>query len=90
MKASMTVALLLVPGCLAFTASAQAKFAPVEPQLITTALDNAAIDTGLSSAMREANYFNAPQPPLFAGRVFPCRLQMRVFDKTRLATRSCN
>ena len=39
--------------------------------------------------MLEADYFRAPQAPFAAGRVFPCRLQLRMFEKTRLA-QSCH
>lgn len=84
MKALITIAALLV-----FAAAAQAKPAPLDPQPISLATDDAAINTVPSGATLESDYFHAPQQPYAVGRVFPCRLQLRVFDKTRLA-RSCD
>ncbi len=89
MRVSTTLALLLAPALLALGVTAQAKPAPVEPQTVAMLFDDSTIYSGPSGAMLESNYFNAPQPPYAAGRVFPCRLQLRVFDKTRLA-RACN
>jgi len=89
MKASITVALLLAPAFLAVTASAQGMPAPIEPQAISISLDDTTINTGPSGASLESNYFHTPQQPYAAGRLFPCRLQLRVFDKTLLA-QSCN
>ena len=90
MKALMATALLL-----ALSAVALAKPNPVErPGL---ALVNADIYMGSVGAMREnigsvgaireRNYFEAPQPPFEAG-AFPCRLELALFDKTRVA-QSC-
>jgi hypothetical protein len=73
---------------LALGATAQAKPAPIEPQQAASAADDAAMFAGAAGALRESDYFRAPQPPLAAGRIFPCRLQLRVFEKTRLA-QSC-
>jgi hypothetical protein len=42
-------------------------------------------NTGSIGAMRERQYFEAPQSPLNA---FPCRLEPLLFDKMRLA-QSC-
>ena len=39
--------------------------------------------------MLEVTYFNASQSPLAAGRLVPSRMQVRMFEKTRLA-QSCN
>jgi hypothetical protein len=39
--------------------------------------------------MLEFGYFRAPQTPVAAGRVFPCRLQLQIFEKTKLA-QSCH
>lgn len=44
-------------------------------------------NTGSVGAMRERDYFAAPQPPFSAG-AFPCRLKPVLFHKTQLA-RSC-
>jgi hypothetical protein len=87
MKASIIVAVLLAPAVLAFTALAEAKLAPVDAQINAISIDSNAAET--SGAMREQAYFNTPQTPHTAGRVFPCRLPLNVFEKTRLA-RSCN
>jgi hypothetical protein len=74
---------------LALGATAQAKFAPLERQMVAISADDSTINTGASGAMLESDYFSAPQPSFAAGRIFPCRLQLRLFDKTRLA-QSCN
>ncbi len=84
MKALVGLAVLLALG-----ATAQAKPVPVESQPVAISVDDSAIASGAAGAMLESDYFRAPQPPLAAGRVFPCRLQLRVFEKTRLA-QSCN
>ena len=84
MRASIALALLL-----AVTTSAQAKLAPVDAQGIAISLDDSAIGNGNSGAMREQTYFSAPQLKLYPERVFLCRMQMNVFEKTRLV-RSCN
>jgi hypothetical protein len=90
MKALTATALLL-----ALSAVALAKPNPVErPRL---ALANADINTGSLAAMREnigsigamreREYFEAPQSPFNAG-AFPCRPEPVLFHKTRLA-QSC-
>jgi hypothetical protein len=84
MKALIAVAVLLALG-----ATAQAKVAPLERQMVAISADDSTINSGPSGAMLESNYFRAPQTPAAAGRIFPCRLQLRVFEKTRLA-QSCN
>jgi hypothetical protein len=77
MKALTATALLL-----ALSAVALAKQTPVEgPRL---ALVSADINTGSVGAMRERDYFEAPQTPLNA-----CQLQPSLFNKTRLA-QSCH
>jgi hypothetical protein len=90
MKAS-TLAALLVPVCLACSASAQAKLSPFAPdQPVTTiSLEDTTIDSALSGAMLESSYFNAPQPPFASGRVLQCLQTNIVFKKTRIA-RSCD
>ena len=89
MKASIIVALLLAPSVLAVTASAQAKPAPLNMQPIALSTSGTDINTGPVLTTLEADYFRAPQQPYAANRVFPCRLELRVFEKTRLA-QSCN
>jgi hypothetical protein len=90
MKAMIALVVLLALG-----AVAQAKPVPVEGQAVSHSFDgpawtdDAAINIGAAGASLEANYFRAPQEPIAAGRIFPCRLQLRVFEKTRLA-QSCN
>ena len=88
MKALTATALLL-----ALDAVALAKPNPVERTRV--ALENADINTGFVGAMRqnigsvgamrEQDYFGAPQSPFNA---FPCRLEPVLFHKTRLA-QSC-
>ncbi len=82
MRASVALVSL---AFLTLSASAQAKFTPVDPQFSTTAPEDTTINSGPSGAMLEAAYFSAPQP-FTAGRMAPCRLQVRIFDKTRLAS----
>jgi len=84
MKALFAFAVLLSLG-----ATAQAKPTPVDPPAKALAPDESAISVGAAGAMLESDYFRAPQEPFAAGRVFPCRLQLRPFEKTRLA-QSCN
>lgn len=90
MKALTVTALLLV-----LSAVALAKPNPVERTRL--ALVNADINMrsveamreniGSVGAMRERDYFEAPQSPLNAS--FPCRLEPDLFVKTRLA-QSCH
>ena len=77
----MIKALTPIGLLLAFGAVALAKQTPVERP--TLALVNADINIGPVGAMRERNYFEAPQTPFNA-----CRLQPSLFNKTRLA-QSC-
>jgi hypothetical protein len=85
MRASIALVALVLLG---FIAPAQAKFTPVDAQALAISSDDTAIDSGASGALLEAHYFSAPQP-FAARRMFPCRLQVRMFDKTRMAE-SCN
>src|ERR1700686_2959595 len=70
---------------LALGAVAQGKLAPVEPQQIALSADDLAIATGAAGATLEQDYFRAPQSAYASGHIFPCLLQLRIFDKTRLA-----
>ena len=88
MKALVALAVILALSA-TFGATSQAKLAPLEPQQIATSPDDTDMVAGPAGAMVESDYFRAPQPPFAAGRVFPCRLQVRMFEKTRLA-QSCN
>jgi hypothetical protein len=81
----LTMGALLLAGSLGFSVAAQAKPAPLENPDTAIASDDSTIDSGPSGAMLESSYFNAQQAPFTAQRLFPCRLQVRMFDKTRLA-----
>ena len=81
---------LIFSALLTMSAFAQAKPSPLAPQAIATSPDNTVIESGPSGAMLESNYFNAPQAPFTAGRLMPCRLQLTVFEKTRLARCATN
>ena len=80
----ITFAVLLALGTLA-----QAKVAPRQDVRIVNGSVDLAIPNGAENAVPEANYFRAPAEPFAAYRIFPCRLQLRVFDKTRMA-QSCH
>jgi hypothetical protein len=84
MKALIAFAVILALG-----GTSQAKLAPLEAQQIATSRSDMDMFAGPAGAMVESDYFRAPQPPFAAGRIFPCRLQVRMFEKTRLA-QSCN
>jgi hypothetical protein len=76
---------------LSLTVVAAAKPTPVSSlntiqDLIQTSVRNDTdVNTGPSGALLERSYFEAPQPQLNVS----CRLQLSVFDKTRL-THACN
>jgi hypothetical protein len=80
------IALALLLG---FGAAAQANYAPVDVQRAEIAPDDLAIFTGSVGATLEQDYFRAPPATYAADRTFPCRLQLMVFDKRRLAL-SCH
>jgi hypothetical protein len=80
--------LIAFAGLLALGATAHANFAPAKPQPVAISVNEWAIETGPSGAMLESDYVRAPQQPVTAGRIFPCRLQLYHFEKTRLA-QSC-
>ena len=82
-------ALLAFAVFLALSAPAQAKPSPVEIQIKSSLVEDAAVSIGPAGATLESDYFRAPQTPVAAGRIFPCRLQLRVFEKTQLA-QSCH
>ncbi len=88
MKPLMPAALLI-----ALSTVALAKPTPIE---LPTALVNVGImnmgsggsvqeNTGSIGAMREREYFEAPQSPL---KAFPCRIEPVLFDMVRMA-QSC-
>ena len=82
MRVAMVFAALL-----AICAAAQAKVAPQEDTKIVITSVEAMIPAGVASAISEAAYFRAPSPT-DSRRMFPCRLQLRIFDKMRMA-QSC-
>lgn len=82
MKSLTAIVLLCALGTVA-----AAKPAPVERASPALALSDADINIGSSGAVREREYFQAPQAQFNAGG-FVCRLPLIVFDKTRLAS-SC-
>ncbi len=79
---------ILFAALLALCTAAQAKVAPHDNAKIVIAAVEATIPSGSAGAIPEADYFRAPPAPQGAHRIFPCRLQLRMFDKTRLAN-SC-
>jgi hypothetical protein len=88
MKTIIAFGLLFAIGAVALIAlgaAAQAKLAPVEPQPTAISPDNLAMSAGAAAATFEQDYFRAPEPASAAERGLPCRLQLRIFDKTRLA-----
>jgi hypothetical protein len=91
MRAPIAFVLPLVSAFLATSAPAQAKFAPLDPAATVTVIsfEDTTINSGPAGAMLESNYFNAQQPLLAGIRVFPCRLQTNLFQKTSLV-RACN
>ena len=89
MRAKLAFVAVLVPALLVFAVAAQARPTPLANQAAAEIADEMAIYTGPAGATLESNYFRAPQPEFAGGRIFPCRLQLRVFEKTRLA-QSCN
>lgn len=84
MRKFTALALLFALG-----AAAQAKLAPVGPPPVAISPDDVAISMGAAGATFEPEYFRAPQPGDATGRVFLCRPQPFIFDKTRL-TQSCH
>jgi hypothetical protein len=79
------IALALLLG---FGAAAQANYAPVDVQRAEIE-DGLAVATGPAGATLERDYFRAPPATYAVDRTFPCRLQLMVFEKRRLAL-SCH
>jgi hypothetical protein len=84
MKILLALALMVSLG-----AAVQAKPAPPDPSPRDLVPEDTAISVGDAGAMLESDYFRAPQEPFAANLVFPCRLQLRPFEKRRLA-QSCH
>ena len=86
----------LMPAALLIALSTVAAIAKPTPIELPTALVDPGImnmgsggsvqeNTGSIGAMREREYFEAPQSPL---KAFPCRIKPVLFDKVRMA-QSC-
>jgi len=89
MRASIGLAYIFI-FVAAYSVPAQARLAPTDlPPTGATSFDDATINSGPSGAMLESSYFNAPQPSTASIRVFPCRSQVNLFQKTRLV-RACD
>lgn len=91
MKAVTAFAMLLAlcaPLGAFLGATAQAKVAPLESYAAVIAASDWVIASRSSASQMESDYFRAPQSPLATERIFSCRLQHVVFEKTRLA-QSC-
>jgi hypothetical protein len=80
--------LIAFAGLLALGATAHANFAPAKLQPVAISVNEWAIETGPSGAMLESDYFRAPQQPLTAGRIFPCRLQVYTSRRRDLPNRA--
>jgi hypothetical protein len=80
------IALALLLG---FGAAAQANYSPVDVQRAEIAQDGLAVATGPAGATLERDYFRGPPATYAVDRTFPCRLQLMIFDKRRLAL-SCH
>jgi len=89
-KARMTV-LAATAVFLSLTVAASAKLTPdsrlndIQNNDPAALPNDSDINSGTSGALLERGYFQAPQPLLNVS----CRLQLSVFDKTRL-TEACN
>ena len=87
-----TNALLALAAVLALSGTAMAKPSPFERQMAEVTIaahDDTPIMMRPAGATLERDYFRAPATPFAAQRIFPCRLQLRLFEKTRLA-QTCN
>ncbi len=87
-NALVTIAVVLALGATA-PSNAFAILAPFDARPAVQADDHTTIDSGPAATL-ESKYFHAPGQPYAAGRLFPCVMQLRLFDKTRLARNSCN
>lgn len=70
---------------LAFATGAEAKHSPVPVERLTPSPAELAIFTGPAGAMLESDYFRAPGARLAGAGLFPCRLRLDLFSKTRMA-----
>ena len=90
MKALTATALVLVLSAVAFAKPnpvEQSRLALVNADINMRSVEAMRENIGSVGAMRERDYFEAPQSPLNAS--FPCRLEPDLFVKTRLA-QSCH
>lgn len=73
---------------LTLPAVAQASRGPAPEKRLTPSPADWAIFTGPAGAMLESDYFRAPGANLAGSGLFPCRLDLDLFNKTRL-TMTC-
>lgn len=70
---------------LALATGAEAKRSPAPVERLTPSPAELAIFIGPAGAMLESDYFRAPGATLAGRGLFPCRLRLDLFAKTRLA-----
>jgi hypothetical protein len=76
---------LAVVLLLALATGAEAKHGPAPAKRLTPSPAELAIFMGPAGAMLESDYFRAPGATLAGRGLFPCRLRLDLFAKTRLA-----
>ena len=89
MKAAIGLVSVWVSALCAAGGTAQAKPAPVDAPRTALWSETAATYSQPAAALREHDYFQAPQSPAVAGRGPACRLQLIVFNKAQIA-RACD
>ena len=89
MKSALGLAVVLAAALCAVGGTAQAKPAPVEAPGTTLWSEIAAAYSPPAAALREHDYFQAPQSPTVAGRGPTCRPQVTEFNKVQIA-RGCD
>jgi hypothetical protein len=70
---------------IALSAAAQASRGPAPDKRLTPSPAEWTIFTGPAGAMLESDYFRAPGANLAGNGLFPCKLDLDLFAKTRLA-----
>jgi hypothetical protein len=81
MRAVIPLLLLLI-----LPAAAQASHGSAPTKRLTPSPADWAMFTGPAGAMLESDYFRAPGANLAGSGLFPCKLDLDLFAKTRLAT----
>lgn len=87
MKSIVALTILGTGFVIASAATVNAKLAPYTETEKPQVVQEAALTGEPLGAMLESSYFQAPRGT-YADRRYPCRLQMRMFEKTQLA-QSC-